>query len=113
MRFSNLARNALNGHRGWPEQCCSRPRVLRSRHRRRRRSWSRHSLLLGEGAWTERIAIVENSWLGGGDTGRNTTIIRSNYLQEESEAIYEHSMKLWETLSDELNYNVMYSPRGS
>ena len=55
---------------------------------------------------------MEKGWLGGGNTGRNTTIIRSNYLCEESEALYEHAMKLWETLSDELNYNVMYSPRG-
>ena len=58
------------------------------------------------------IAVVEKGWLGGGNTGRNTTIIRSNYLWEESEAIYEHAVKLWETLSQELNYNVMYSPRG-
>ena len=58
------------------------------------------------------IAVVEKGWLGGGNTGRNTTIIRSNYLWEESEAIYEHSVKLWKGLSDELNYNVMYSPRG-
>ncbi len=58
------------------------------------------------------IAVLEKGWLGGGNTGRNTTIIRSNYLWEESEALYEHSVKLWETLSHELNYNVMYSPRG-
>jgi sarcosine oxidase subunit beta len=58
------------------------------------------------------IAVLEKGWLGGGNTGRNTTIIRSNYLWEESEAIYEHAVKLWETLSQELNYNVMYSPRG-
>lgn len=58
------------------------------------------------------IAVVEKGWLGGGNTGRNTTIVRSNYLWEESEAIYEHAMKLWEGLSHELNYNVMYSPRG-
>lgn len=58
------------------------------------------------------VAVLEKGWLGGGNTGRNTTIIRSNYLWEESEAIYEHSVKLWETLSEELNYNVMYSPRG-
>jgi sarcosine oxidase subunit beta len=58
------------------------------------------------------IAVVEKGWLGGGNTGRNTTIIRSNYLWEESEALYEHALKIWETLSDELNYNVMYSPRG-
>jgi len=59
------------------------------------------------------VAVVDKGWLGGGNTGRNTTIIRSNYLQEESEAIYEHGMKLWQTLSEELNYNVMYSPRGA
>lgn len=58
------------------------------------------------------IAVVEKGWLGGGNTGRNTTIVRSNYLWEASEAIYEHSVKLWETLSHTLNYNVMYSARG-
>ena len=58
------------------------------------------------------IAVLEKGWLGGGNTGRNTTIIRSNYLQPESAALYEHALKLWETLSRELNYNVMYSPRG-
>ena len=51
-------------------------------------------------------------WLGGGNTGRNTTIIRSNYLWDESAALYEHALKLWEGLAQELNYNVMYSPRG-
>jgi sarcosine oxidase subunit beta len=56
--------------------------------------------------------VLEKGWLGGGNTGRNTTIIRSNYLWEESEAIYEHALVLWEGLSRELNYNVMYSPRG-
>jgi sarcosine oxidase subunit beta len=58
------------------------------------------------------IAVLDKGWLGGGNTGRNTTIIRSNYLWDESAAIYEHSVKLWETLSQALNYNVMYSPRG-
>jgi sarcosine oxidase subunit beta len=58
------------------------------------------------------IAVLEKGWLGGGNTGRNTTIIRSNYLYDESAAIYEHAVKLWEGLSQELNYNVMYSPRG-
>ena len=58
------------------------------------------------------VAVLEKGWLGGGNTGRNTTIIRSNYLWEESEAIYEHALKLWEGLSHELNYNIMYSPRG-
>ena len=58
------------------------------------------------------VAVLEKGWLGGGNTGRNTTIIRSNYLWEESEAIYEHALRLWEGLSRELNYNVMYSARG-
>jgi sarcosine oxidase subunit beta len=58
------------------------------------------------------IAVIERGWLGGGNTGRNTTIIRSNYLFDESAALYDHSLKLWQTLSRELNYNVMYSARG-
>jgi sarcosine oxidase, subunit beta len=58
------------------------------------------------------IAVLDKGWLGGGNTGRNTTIIRSNYLWNESAAIYEHALKLWEGLSAALNYNVMYSPRG-
>jgi sarcosine oxidase subunit beta len=59
-----------------------------------------------------RIAVIEKGWLGGGNTGRNTTIIRSNYLQDPSIAIYELSRSLYETLSQELNYNMMFSPRG-
>ena len=58
------------------------------------------------------IAVLEKGWLGGGNTGRNTTIIRSNYLQDESAAIYEKARGLYEGLSAELNYNIMFSPRG-
>ena len=58
------------------------------------------------------IAVLERSWLGGGNTGRNTTIVRSNYLWDASAHLYEKSMKLWEGLSQELNYNVMFSQRG-
>lgn len=58
------------------------------------------------------IAVLEKGWLGGGNTGRNTTIIRSNYLYDESAGIYDHSLKLWDGLSQDLNYNVMYSARG-
>ena len=58
------------------------------------------------------IAVVEKGWLGGGNTGRNTTIIRSNYLQDPSIAIYELARSLYEDLSQDLNYNVMFSPRG-
>jgi sarcosine oxidase subunit beta len=58
------------------------------------------------------IAVLEKNWIGGGNTGRNTTIIRSNYLFDESAALYDHAVKLWEGLSQELNYNVMFSQRG-
>ena len=60
----------------------------------------------------KNIAVIEKGWLGGGNTGRNTTIIRSNYLWDESAHLYEHSLKLWENLSSELNYNIMFSQRG-
>ncbi len=58
------------------------------------------------------VAVVEKGWLGGGNTARNTTIVRSNYLWDESALLYEHAMKLWEGLSQDLNYNVMFSQRG-
>ena len=58
------------------------------------------------------VAVLEKGWLGGGNTGRNTTIIRSNYLQDESAAIFELSRNLYEGLSQDLNYNIMFSPRG-
>jgi sarcosine oxidase subunit beta len=58
------------------------------------------------------VAVLEKGWIGGGNTGRNTTIIRSNYLFNESAALYDHSLKMWEELSQVLNYNVMFSPRG-
>src|SRR5437899_7883927 len=58
------------------------------------------------------VAVLERGWLGGGSTGRNTDIVRSNYLWDESAAIYEHALQLFETLSEELNLNVMLSQRG-
>ncbi len=58
------------------------------------------------------IAVVERGWLGGGNTARNTTIVRSNYLWDESTALYEKAMVLWEGLSQDINYNVMFSQRG-
>jgi sarcosine oxidase subunit beta len=58
------------------------------------------------------VAVLEKGWIGGGNTGRNTTIIRSNYLFKESAALYNHAVNMWETLSQSLNYNVMFSPRG-
>ncbi|WP_456307308.1 FAD-dependent oxidoreductase [Paeniroseomonas aquatica] len=117
MRFSwrGLAREALRGHAGWtphwrsPEQPqpgydvvilgggghgLATAYYLASQHR------------------PGRIAVLEKGWIGGGNTGRNTTIIRSNYLFPESAALYDHALQLWEGLSLALNYNVMFSPRG-
>lgn len=58
------------------------------------------------------VAVIERGWLGGGNTGRNTTVVRSNYFYPESAALYEHSLKLYEGLSRDLNYNIMLSQRG-
>jgi sarcosine oxidase, subunit beta len=58
------------------------------------------------------VAVLERGWLGGGNMGRNTTIIRSNYLWDESAAIYEHSLRLWEGLQEELDYDLLLSQRG-
>src|ERR1700754_3253063 len=109
-----VAREAVRGHKGWEAQWTSpEPRK------------EYDVIIVGAGGHglgaayylakehgITNVAVIEKGWLGGGNTGRNTTIIRSNYLYEESMHIYEHSMKLWENLSQDLNYNVMYSPRG-
>jgi sarcosine oxidase subunit beta len=58
------------------------------------------------------VAVVERGWLAGGNITRNTTIIRSNYLWDESAAIYEHALKLWEGLEAELDYDLLFSQRG-
>jgi len=60
-----------------------------------------------------RVAVIEKGWLGGGNTGRNTTVIRSNYFYPESVALYDLGLRLYEGLSRELNYNVMFSQRGN
>ncbi|NRB18426.1 MAG: sarcosine oxidase subunit beta family protein [Rhodobacteraceae bacterium] len=67
---------------------------------------------LGKNYGITNVAVIEKGWLGGGNTGRNTTIIRSNYLQDPSAAIYEKARGLYENLSQDLNFNVMFSPRG-
>ena len=67
---------------------------------------------LAERYGLRNVAVIEKGWLGGGNTGRNTTVVRSNYLWDESAALYEFSLKLWEGLSQDLNYNVMFSQRG-
>jgi len=59
------------------------------------------------------IAVLEKGWIGGGNTGRNTTLVRSNYRQPALHNFFEFGLKMWENLSDELNFNVMFSPRGA
>ncbi len=116
MKFSlfNLVKQGLTGNRGWPRQW--RDPVPRPAYDVVIVGAGGHGLAtayyLAREHGIRNVAVLEKGWLGGGNTGRNTTIIRSNYLWEESEALYEHALKLWETLSDEINYNVMYSPRG-
>ncbi|WAP53854.1 sarcosine oxidase subunit beta family protein [Streptomyces sp. S465] len=58
------------------------------------------------------VAVLEKDWLAGGNMARNTTIIRSNYLWDESSGIYEHSLKLWETLEEDLGHPILFSQRG-
>ena len=109
-----VAREAMRGHKGWDRQWGSpEPRK------------EYDVIIVGAGGHglatayylakehgVTNVAVLEKGWLGGGNTGRNTTIIRSNYLYDESAGLYDHAVKLWENLSQDLNYNVMYSPRG-
>ncbi len=110
----SLARNAVSYHQDWPEAWRS-PEPASS-----------YDVIVvgggGHGLATAyylaaehdvgRIAVLEKGWIGGGNTGRNTTIVRSNYLWDEAAHLYEKSLKLWEGLSQELNFNVMFSQRG-
>jgi sarcosine oxidase, subunit beta len=116
MRFSalSLLTNAFSANQNWPRQW--RNPAPKAAYDAVIVGAGGHGLAtayyLAKEHGLTNIAVIEKGWLGGGNTGRNTTIIRSNYLYDESAAIYEHAVKLWERLSQELNYNVMYSPRG-
>ncbi|MCP3972378.1 MAG: sarcosine oxidase subunit beta family protein, partial [Rhodobacteraceae bacterium] len=109
-----IAREALRNHTGWdrawaspePRQAYDVVIVGAGGH------GLATAYYLGKNFGITNVAILEKGWLGGGNTGRNTTIIRSNYLQNASAAIYEKARSLYETLSQDLNYNVMFSPRG-
>ncbi len=109
-----LAREAMRAHKGWDKQWTfPEPKA------------SYDVIIVGAGGHglatayylakehgITNVAVLEKGWLGGGNTGRNTTIIRSNYLYDESAGMYDHAVKLWDGLSQDLNYNVMYSARG-
>src|SRR5262245_17054515 len=110
----SLLREGLSGQRGWKPQW---------RNPEPRSSYD--AIIVGGGGHglgtayylarehgLTNIAVLEKGWIGGGNTGRNTTVIRSNYLFPESAALYDHALRLWEGLSQALNYNVMFSPRG-
>ena len=115
-RFSlrSLLSEAMNGHQGWGSQWRSpEPKPAYD------------AVIVGAGGHglatayylakehgIRNVAVLYKGWLGGGNIGRNTTIIRSNYLYDESAALYDHALKLWNGLSQDLNYNVMYSKRG-
>jgi len=109
-----VIREALTGHRGWgPAWRDTTPKAQYD------------YVIIGGGGHglatayylasvykQSRIAVVEKGWIGGGNVGRNTTIIRSNYLLDGNEPFYEFSLKLWEGLEQDLNYNAMVSQRG-
>ena len=110
----SIARNALTGHRGW--QKAWRSPDPRPEYDVIIIGGGGHGLgtayYLAKEHGIRNVAVLEKGWIGGGNTGRNTTIIRSNYLYDESAGLYDHAVGLWEGLSTELNYNTMFSPRG-
>ncbi len=110
----SLLRNARDDHQNWP-------RVWRSPEPKDAYDvviigGGGHGLAtayyLAKAHGITSVAVLEKGWLGGGNTARNTTVVRSNYLWDESAAIYDKSLKLWEGLSQELNFNVMFSQLG-
>jgi sarcosine oxidase subunit beta len=110
----SLLRHAAGRHRGWQRQW--RNPEPKPRYDAVIVGGGGHGLAtayyLASEHGMRNIAVLEKGWIGGGNTGRNTTIIRSNYLYDESVRLYDHALQLWAGLSRALNYNVMYSARG-
>ena len=110
----SLARNSLTRHKNWKEAW--RSPTPRPEYDVVIIGAGGHGLAtayyLAKNHGITDVAVLEKGYLGGGNTGRNTTIVRSNYLLPENELFYEHSLKLWEGLSRDLNFNVMFSQRG-
>ncbi|MCF8481691.1 MAG: sarcosine oxidase subunit beta family protein [Rhodospirillum sp.] len=112
--FFSLIRNALGHHREWPPLW--RDPDPKAAYDVIIIGGGGHGLAtayyLAKEQGLGRIAVVEKGWIGGGNSARNTTIVRSNYLWDASAHLYEHSLRIWEGLSRELNFNVMFSQRG-
>jgi sarcosine oxidase subunit beta len=110
----SLLRGALTGHRHWP--AAWRDATPKQRYDVIIVGGGGHGLAtayyLAKNHGITNVAVIERGWIGGGNTGRNTTIVRSNYLYPESARLYDFSLKLYEDLSRSLNFNIMLSQRG-